>query len=58
MFDGCSSLMGGNGTLYTDSRKNLTYAVPDRVEGKPGDYQTHQGLLTRLDDNDYVVVKY
>ena len=36
MFDGCTSLVGGNGTKFTDSYLNLDYARPDYGEGFPG----------------------
>lgn len=35
MFDGCTSLVGGNGTTYDPDHVALAYARPD-VEGQPG----------------------
>ena len=34
MFEGCVSLVGGNGTAYDTSRINLTYARPDTNENQ------------------------
>jgi surface protein len=36
MFDGCTSLVGGNGTKYDANHTNIAYARPDGEDGKPG----------------------
>ena len=37
MFANCTSLVGGNGTVFEDSKKDCTYARPDDpANGKPG----------------------
>ncbi len=35
MFDGCSALVGGNGTTFDSSKVDKTYARDDR-DGSPG----------------------
>ncbi len=36
MFDGCKALVGGKGTKYDDSKKDATYARPDKGASEPG----------------------
>ena len=36
MFDGCTKLVGGNGTVYDWMKKDITYALPDGKDGKKG----------------------
>jgi surface protein len=45
MFDGCTSLVGGNGTTYNSAHKDASYARPDRGTDAPG-YFTHTGTYT------------
>ena len=51
MFYGCTSLMGGNGTVYNSSHIDATYAHPD-VAGNPGYFTSNayavlnEGTLT------------
>ena len=42
MFYDCTSLVGGNGTKYDDSKTDKTYARPDGLDSKPG-YFTAKG---------------
>ena len=35
-FSGCTSLVGGNGTVYSDSHKGIDYARIDGQDGNPG----------------------
>ena len=36
MFRGCEKLVGGSGTVYDENNVNITYALPDGKDGKPG----------------------
>ena len=36
MFDGCTSLKGGQGTEYDENNTDISYARPDGLDGKPG----------------------
>ena len=44
MFEGCRSLVGGNGTKYDSSHTSVAYAHPDK-EGNPG-YFTAKAVIT------------
>ena len=36
MFLGCTSLVGGKGTTYNETKTDKTYALPDGLNGNPG----------------------
>ena len=44
MFTGCTSLVGGNGTVYNPSEVNRSYAHPDKV-GNPGYFTAHEEVI-------------
>ena len=44
MFTGCTSLKGGNGTAFSSSATDATYALVDGLNGQPG-YFTSTGVL-------------
>ena len=49
MFSGCTSLVGGAGTVFDDSFTDATYAIIDEGEATPG-YLTYKGIYAILDD--------
>ena len=48
MFDGCTSLVGGAGTVYDESNTDVTYARVDEGEETPG-YLSYKGVYAILD---------
>ncbi|MCR4664364.1 MAG: BspA family leucine-rich repeat surface protein [Paludibacteraceae bacterium] len=49
MFDGCTALVGGNGTTYNPAHKDASYARPDEGSSAPG-YFTSKKTPTGIDN--------
>ena len=58
MFNGCTSLVGGRGTKYSDANMDASYArLDDPNNGKPG-YFTRSGIFAMMSDDETTLTLY
>ena len=60
MFEGCRSLVGGNGTAYDENHTDAAYAHPDGLNGLPGYFTSEEQLkdLEPLPDDQTTTIDF